>query len=163
MLIDAFKYNTLILRLLKKLPCSTHLAALSTCASRLRCVLADSIMLVCYSTGHLSLVSPTDVFSAQSSSRAVLCRACPIYNCRLRVHFQCICRFVTVLGGREASAFACAVIVQQELVCLPLSFSSADIDTETMNEWHAWIMWWLGWLGVILERSILSRSLWQRL
>lgn len=37
--------------------------------------------------------------------------------------------------------------IAQELACLPSLvcsfFSDGDIDTDTMNEWHAWIMWWL--------------------
>lgn len=33
-----------------------------------------------------------------------------------------------------------AVIAQQGTCLLPSVFFPADIDTETMNEWHAWIM-----------------------
>ena len=159
MLIDAFKYNTLILRLLKKLPCSAHSARVH-----------HGYVVFWHVAPHCSYVTAL-----------VICLWFPLQMCFQRSHLVVpysavpVPRIIADLESnfsiyaglsqlrREASAF-CLCSDCATGTCLPPSvFFSADIDTETMNEWHAWIMWWLGWLGVILERSILSRSLWQRL
>lgn len=108
----------------------------------------DLGMLICL-LQHWSSVRGHPQMSVLYSHQAVIQprSACPHVIAHSRVLLQCICQFVTVLeegSSRFLNTLGCAVIAQQELVCLPCVFFSADIDTETMNEWHVWIMWWLG-------------------
>lgn len=102
--------------------------ALSTfCATVLR-----SLWHVAWESTHLTaLWSPADVCSAQSPDCHPAMQCPSLSNRRLSVYAG-----LSQSRGRAASVFintlACAVIVQQELVCLPLSFS---LLTSILKPW----------------------------
>lgn len=124
-----------------------------------------------YTLQHLTLVRLRCCFvcvmgpeSADIGHRSVVncwCLFCTVIRpCRAAGTFMC--SFISVChvprGGKpQFCLFVCVFLFytrsclhwlcNRNLFSLPPFFFSADIDTETTNEWHAWIMWWLGGSG----------------
>lgn len=105
-----------------------------------------------HSPRHLSVVTRRCLFCTVTRLSSSLAVSFPIQSQTQSHHFSVGLYVVwSQSWGRAASVFffPTPLVVQQlrNRNLFPSVFFSADIDTKTTTEWHAWIMWWLGGSG----------------